>query len=157
MTTLPLTITCSFDPRRRKGASRTQHPPRPAWRHPAVPPGRVPRVARLLALAIRLERLRRAGVVANYAALARLGHVSRARVTQIMNLLMLAPDIQEALLFLPRTERGRDPIQLRQLQRLTRVVNWGEQRKLWQALQAKGQSGQPQGCPKASPGRAPSC
>src|SRR3712207_3152134 len=32
---------------------------------------------------------------------ARLGHVTRARVTQIMNLLNLAPDIQEAILFLP--------------------------------------------------------
>jgi hypothetical protein len=42
--------------------------------------------------------------------LARLGNVSRARVTQIMNLLQLAPDIQEAILFLPRTVKGRDPI-----------------------------------------------
>src|SRR5262249_55473377 len=46
----------------------------------------------------------------------------------------LAPDIQEALLFLPRTERGRDPIHLRQLQPLTRIADWGEQRKRWQAL-----------------------
>jgi len=53
-------------------------------------------------------------------ALARLAHVSRARITQIMNLLLLAPDIQEAILFLPRTDghladerlarrRGRKP------------------------------------------------
>jgi hypothetical protein len=45
-------------------------------------------------------------------------------------------DIQEALLFLPRTERGHDPIHLRQLQRLALVVDWKEQRKLWQALLA---------------------
>jgi hypothetical protein len=51
-----------------------------------------------------------------------------------MNLLFLAPDLQEALLFLPRTERGRDPIHLRQLQPLTRIADWGEQRKRWQAL-----------------------
>jgi len=43
-------------------------------------------------------------------------------------------DIQEALLFLPPTERGRDPIQLRQLQLLARIADWGEQRKRWQAL-----------------------
>jgi hypothetical protein len=99
-----------------------------------VPHGRVPRVARLLALALRCEQLVAAGVIANYAALAELGHVSRARVTQILNLLLLAPDLQETLLFLPRTERGRDPIHLRHLQPLTRITDWGEQRKCWQAL-----------------------
>src|ERR1700736_3321616 len=80
---------------------------------PAAPPsGRVPRVARLLALAHRLEQLLRTGVVRDYAELARLGHVTRARISQVLNLLYLAPDLQEAVLFLPRTERGRDPIPL---------------------------------------------
>ena len=87
-------------------------------------------------MAIRLEQLVQARVIANYAALAQLGHVSRARVTQVLNLLLLAPDIQETLLFLPRTERGRDPIHLRQLQRLALVADWKEQRKLWQTLLA---------------------
>jgi len=99
-----------------------------------VPIGRVPRVARLLALALRCQSLLQAGVIANYAALAHLGHVSRARVTQILNLLLLAPDIQEALLFLPRTERGRDAIHLRQLQPVAAVLDWRQQRALWQAL-----------------------
>lgn len=53
------------------------------------PTGRVPRVSRLMALAIRLDQLIRDGVVADQAELARLGHVSRARLTQIMNLLMV--------------------------------------------------------------------
>ncbi len=74
----------------------------------------MPRVARLMALALRFEQLIREGVVADYAELARLGHVTRARVTQIMNLLHLAPDIQEqVLLFLSAVERGRDPLVLR--------------------------------------------
>jgi hypothetical protein len=60
--------------------------------------------------------------------------VSRARVTQIVNLLVLAPDIQEALLFLPRTEKGRDPIHLGQLQPLAAVLDWRQQRHLWQEL-----------------------
>lgn len=55
----------------------------------AVPVGRVPRVARLMALAIHFEELVRSGAVADYATLARLGHVTRARMTQIMNLLSL--------------------------------------------------------------------
>ena len=73
---------------------------------PALPSGRVPRVARLMALALRLEELVRTGQVASYSALASLGQVTRARICQIMNLLHLAPDIQEALLFLPHTQRG---------------------------------------------------
>jgi hypothetical protein len=55
-----------------------------------------------------------------------------------MNLLVLAPDIQETLLFLPRTVHGRDPIHLRQLQPLAAVLDWGEQRNRWRKLQAIG-------------------
>jgi hypothetical protein len=76
----------------------------------SLPAGRVPRVARLMALALRLEALVRTGQVGSFSALATLGHVSRARISQILNLIHLAPDIQEALLFLPPIQRGRDPI-----------------------------------------------
>jgi hypothetical protein len=75
-------------------------------------------VARLVAVALRLEQLVQSDVIATYAELARLGHVSRARVTQILNLRLLAPDLQEAVLFLPPTVRGHDPIHVRQLQRV---------------------------------------
>jgi hypothetical protein len=101
-----------------------------------LPPGRVPRVARLMALAIKLDGLVRGGVVRDYAALARLGHVSRARITQIMNLLLLAPDIQEQLLFLPEALRGRDSIHLRQLQPMALLPDWNEQRPRWRRLLA---------------------
>ena len=134
MMTAPQTRTCPFQPQPRRRASRPQSSPGVVSPPPSLPLGRVPRVTRLLALALRCEQLLAAGVIANYAALARLGHVSRARMTPIMNLLLLAPTIQETLLFLPRTERGRDPIHLRQLQPLTRIADWGEQRKRWQAL-----------------------
>jgi len=97
-------------------------------------PGRVPRVTRLMALAIRFDRLVRDGEVADYAELARLGHVTRARITQIMNLLMLAPDIQEEILFLPRIERGHDPMHLRQLQPIASVPDWRKQQRLWREL-----------------------
>lgn len=99
---------------------------------PAAPePGRVPRIARLMALAIRFDGLVRTGVVKDYAALARLGHVTRARVTQVMNLCLLAPDIQEELLFLPRIAEGRDPLVLRDLQPVAGVPDWARQRSLW--------------------------
>ncbi len=64
-------------------------------------PGRVPRIARLMALALRFNQQIRDGTLRDYAQIARLGHVTRARVTQVMNLLLLAPDIIEAILHLP--------------------------------------------------------
>nr|BDD45920.1 hypothetical protein 1 [Pseudomonadaceae bacterium] len=96
-----------------------------------VPMGRVPRVSRLMALAIRFEQLIREGHVADQAELARLGHVTRARLTQIMNLLNLAPDIQEDILHLPRVERGRDPVAERHLRPIAAVTDWREQRRMW--------------------------
>lgn len=103
----------------------------------SVEPGRVPRISRLMALAIRFDSLIRQGVVADQAELARLGHVTRARLTQIMNLLQLAPDIQEAILFLSRVERGKDPIQERQLRPIAAVPDWGRQRRLWLVIASR--------------------
>jgi hypothetical protein len=101
-----------------------------------VEPGRVPWVSKLMALAIRFDGLVRDGVVTDQAELARLGHVSRARVTQIMNLLHLAPDIQEEVLFLPRIERGKEPIQERHLRPIAAVPDWRKQRQLWRQFMA---------------------
>ena len=98
---------------------------------PGAPRGRVPRVAKLMALAIKFEQMVRDCDVTDYAELARLGHVTRARMTQIMNLLHLAPDIQEALLFLPAVEKGRDPITERELRAVVAEANWTKQRTEW--------------------------
>lgn len=102
---------------------------------PAPPPpvfGRVPRIARLMALALRCQRLVESGDVRDYAELARLGHVTRARMTQIMNLLNLAPDIQEEVLFLPPVESGRDPIRELHLRPIAATPDWRKQRAMWQ-------------------------
>src|SRR5262249_8604668 len=96
--------------------------------------GRVPRVAKLLALAHRFEALLREGVVSGYTELAQLGQVTPARISQILALLCLAPDIQEAILFLPRTVRGRDLIQMYDLLPLTTLLDWKVQRRLWEQL-----------------------
>ena len=101
---------------------------------PACARGRVPRVAKLLALAHHFEAMLREGVVQSYAELAQLGQVTPARVSQVMALLGLAPDIQEAILFLPRTVRGRDPIQMYDLLPLTTVLDWKTQRHLWERV-----------------------
>jgi hypothetical protein len=84
-----------------------------------------------MALAIRFEQLIRAGEVTGCAELAKLGHVTRARISQIMSLQCLAPDIQEEVLFLPQTPKGRDPIQLRDLLPIARIVYWRQQRARW--------------------------
>lgn len=97
----------------------------------ATPLGNVARITRLMALAIRFDQLIRDGEVRDLADIARLGHVTRARVTQIMNLLHLAPDIQEAILFLPRVDQGRDPVTERDLRPVTGLADWRKQRKAW--------------------------
>ena len=92
--------------------------------------GRIPRVTKLMALAIKFDQMIRDGVVADMAELARLGHVSRARMTQIMNLLNLAPEIQEEILFLPRVG-ANVPVEERQLRPVASIVSWTDQRRAW--------------------------
>jgi len=53
-------------------------------------------------------------------------------MTQIMNLLHLAPDLQEAILFLPRVEKGKDPVTERELRVIVAVPDWRKQRRLWE-------------------------
>jgi hypothetical protein len=135
-----LKVECQVHFRRRDRGRKELHagaePPR------SVPEaGRVPRVCRLLALAIRFEGLVRAGEVASYADLARLGHVTPARVSQVMSLLYLAPDLQEEILFLPRTRQGRDPILLRELLPIAATLEWKKQRRMWADLSARTSAG----------------
>jgi hypothetical protein len=101
---------------------------------PADSAGRVPRVAKLMALAIRFDQLLRDGVVADQSELARLTHVTQPRMTQIMNLLHLAPDIQEALLHLAPVTAGNDPITERDLRPITRMRDWRIQGDAWTTL-----------------------
>jgi len=73
----------------------------------ATPPTeRVPRITRLLALALKFEELIRSGAVSNYAVLARVGQVSPSRISQMASLLSLAPDIQEGRYSIPASRRG---------------------------------------------------
>ena len=62
------------------------------------------------------------------------GRITTARMTQIMVLLNLAPDIQEQILFLPRTQRGRDPIIENDVRPIAQTFDWNKQRRLWSNL-----------------------
>ncbi len=99
-----------------------------------IPIGRIPRVSRFLALAIHLDGLIRLGHAPDFAAIARLGHVSRARMSQIMNLTLLAPGIQQDILFLPPVAKGRDPITECDLRPIAAEPDWQKQRRLWSRL-----------------------
>ena len=105
---------------------------RPGPPPPPLPDGHVPRISRLMALAIRFEQLIREGTVKDQADLARLAHISRARVTQIMDLLLLAPEIQEEILFLPVVERGKDLITERSMRQIAAESSWLSQHRFWQ-------------------------
>lgn len=100
-----------------------------------VPTGRVPRISRLMALAIHFDRLVRDGTVADLSELARLAHVTQPRVTQIMNLNHLAPEIQEHLLFLPLITSRPNSLHERALRPLTALTEWRSQRRKWTDLQ----------------------
>lgn len=102
-----------------------------------VGPGNIPRISRLMALAIRFEGLIQRGDVQDYADLARLGFVSRARISQIMNLLNLAPDIQEEILFLPRILKGRETITERDIRHIVAVIDWNKQRLMWRKIKKR--------------------
>jgi hypothetical protein len=95
---------------------------------------RVPRIARLMALALHIEALLQTGTVSSYAEVARLGHVSRARVSQILSLVQLAPDLQEQLLFLKRPADGREPLPLRHVLSVAAILEWSQQRRRWRKL-----------------------
>ena len=107
---------------------RSPKPSKPA------PLQRTPHISRLMALAIRLEHLIETGQIANHAEIARTAGLTRARVTQILNLANLAPDIQQAVLEL--ADRPRESTRLKEadLRHYSQIHCWEKQRRLFQKL-----------------------
>lgn len=91
------------------------------------------RVARIMALAIHLQQLIHSADSQKLSGLARAAGLSRSRVSQIVSLNLLAPDIQEAILDLRSQGDGRG-ITERDLRPLVRQPNWTHQRTLWRHL-----------------------
>jgi len=117
MTTVTRTVSFAVKGKRRSERKEEQ------------PVGRVPRISKLMALAIRYEQLLNDGVVQSQTELAELLHVSQPRMTQIMNLLYLAPEIQEEILFLAEVEEGRDPVTERELRGIVMFRDWTSQKE----------------------------
>lgn len=97
--------------------------------------GRLPRVVLQLAFAHEIDRRLRVGELPDLATVSRRAGFTRARVTQILGLLLLAPDIQEAIISLPPFTRGRDPLPERALRPIVADPDWTAQRRLWARLQ----------------------
>jgi len=97
---------------------------------PPQPQGRAPRIARLLALAHKLDAMVRSGEISGYSQLASLGHISPARLTQIMVLLHLAPALQEYILFLSAGD-ARFITELA-LRKIAREPRWDRQHELFE-------------------------
>lgn len=119
-------FTCEARGRRRVAPATPE--PKP------VEPGRVPRISRLIAVAIRLDGLLRTGEVSDILELARLGHVTQPRMSQILALTLLAPDIQEELLFLPRLTAGKSAIHEKMLRPISAEIDWARQREMWKRI-----------------------
>jgi hypothetical protein len=133
----PRTIVMDINPAWR--AAREQRRERRRNPRPPKPPGArsAPRVSRLLAVAHRFERRLRRGEVTSFAEIAAAERLTRARVTQIMDLLLLAPDLQERVLFLPRPASPDEKLSERDLRQIVRAPVWSDQRRIWAELRAR--------------------
>jgi hypothetical protein len=124
---------------RLKDGTRSEYtltdPNRPGIRGPRIQStGRVPRLSRLMALAIKMEGRLRSGSVRSYQELIEQGQISGARLSQILRLADLAPAIQEEILFLPKTRVGTDPVTEKAIRKVSRVIDFDEQLRQFRAL-----------------------
>ncbi|QDT60490.1 hypothetical protein SV7mr_30130 [Stieleria bergensis] len=126
-----ITVKCKVNVNLKKPNKKKEEP---ADDTPARRRGKVPRISRLMALAIRMDDMLRRGEAQDTIELAELGKVSQPRLTQILSLSLLAPEIQEALLYLPREMTGRSNIHERNLRPITRELCWVKQREMWTIL-----------------------
>ncbi len=113
---------------------RVDFAPATPQRRDGAPTGRVPRVAQWLALAHKIDGMVRSGEITDLAEAAQRLNLTRARVTQITNLLLLAPQIQEAIIDLPLVTNGRDPITERQLRPIAAEPHWNRQLEIWRRI-----------------------
>ena len=99
---------------------------------PPEPVRRPARVAVMLALAHKIQDAIDRGVVRDRAEVARRLGLTRARMTQLMDLTLLAPDIQGQLLEVESLD-GVEPLHERSVRSLLRSPSWGAQRQAWRA------------------------
>jgi hypothetical protein len=93
------------------------------------------KIARLLAVAHNVDRAIASGACPDLATMAERLKMTRARITQVVGLTFLAPDIQEQVLAL-RAIDGREPLRERALRPIAALPTWERQRAAWAPLSA---------------------
>ena len=119
-----------FSLRRPRSEKKEPHAPDPGR-------GKLPRITEVLALAIQFDDMIRRGVAKDYSELARMGALSKERISQIMRLIWLATDIQQEILMLPRSVRGRYSVNEVAARAVAGKRLWNEQREAWRRLNEK--------------------
>jgi hypothetical protein len=110
---------------------------------PVLLEGRTPRISKLMALALHFDRLVSSRQLTDWTEIARLTMVTQPRITQVMNLMHLSPDIQEELLFLPKVLKGDDPIHEKMLRPVCAEISFARQRSLWAELKVSRRGKEP--------------
>jgi hypothetical protein len=146
-----MTITRQFHTTRQRDG-RQHLRPGPA---PDTPQGKIPRISRLMALAIHCDELLRTDQITNQSELARYASITPARMTQILTLLNLAPDIQEAILLLPGTTKGRGDVQEKDVRTIAVELDWGRQREMWREMPQSANLTRGQDCGDSTPRESP--
>lgn len=129
-----ITVKCKVDVKLKFKKPKSDQPIEPIDEATIQRRGKVPRISRLMALAIRMDEMLRRGEAQDTTELADHGRVTQPRITQILSLSLLAPDIQEALLFLPRETNGKSKIHEKSMRPLTVEPHWDRQRTMWTEL-----------------------
>lgn len=107
---------------------------------PPEPVRRPAKVARMLALAHHIQWAIERGDVSDAATVARRLGLTRARVSQLLDLCLLAPDLQEAILALEAVD-GAEPMAERALREVVRAGSWEGQRAVWVSVRASTATG----------------
>jgi hypothetical protein len=128
-------VTVSFEPKSRARARARAEAATAVRRHPA-------RIARQLALAHALQRRVEQGEFRDYADMARALGFTRARITQLMDLLLLAPSVQDEILHLELPAGAPQPTE-RALRRVLRTPVWEEQRRRWTGSRQSASAAEP--------------
>jgi len=136
-----LEVQCSLRPagRARNGGGSTVISPPPSMAPALLERDRLPRITHTMAQALLFEDLLARGEATDHADVARLGALSRERVSQVMKMLWLAPDIQEEILRLPPVRRGEFSITVPEMTAVAAEVLWEDQREIWSKLKQKKQ------------------
>ena len=104
---------------------------------------KLPRITHTVARAVLFEHSIANGEAADFSDLARLTAITRERVSQVMKMMWLAPDIHDDLLRLPPVRRGDFSIMVPEVTTIADEVLWEDQRILWSNLKQKKKLSEP--------------